>query len=159
LSLLDVLVYTVPADLANRTERTLKAAGREGHELFVLWSGQQHAETFEVRSGHVPLQTSYKTSDGLCVKVDGEALHDLNAWLYAAGETLAVQLHCHPKKAYHSRTDDTFPIVTAVGGASVVVPYFCRSGLLASGTAIYRLTDSRWVRSEAEARNMIQVLM
>lgn len=158
MSLPDVLVYTVPAEVATRTEDTLKAAGRDGHELFVLWSGRQDAETFEVRSGHVPLQTSYKTSDGLCVKVEGAALHDLNAWLYEAGETLAVQIHCHPKSAYHSDTDDSYPIVTAVGGASVVVPHFCRSGLLGEGTAIYRLTETGWVRSRLEARNVIQVV-
>jgi hypothetical protein len=92
------------------------------------------------------------------VKVDGEALHDLNAWLYEAGETLAVQIHCHPKRAYHSKTDDTFPIVTALGGASVVVPHFCRAGLLATGTVIYRLTEVGWVLSNVEPRNAIRVI-
>jgi hypothetical protein len=90
--------------------------------------------------------------------VDGDELHKLNAWLYEANEVLAVQLHCHPTNAYHSDTDSTYPIVTTVGGASVVIPDFCRHGLLASGTRIYRLTDRGWVQTKARVRNVVMVV-
>ena len=92
------------------------------------------------------------------MEVKGEELHKLNAWLYTAEQVLAVQIHCHPGEAYHSETDNRFPIVTAVGGASVVVPDFCRHGLLTQGTAVYRLSDKGWGLSPGPAHNIIRVV-
>jgi hypothetical protein len=140
------------------TEKTLRAAGRNGDELFVLWSGLQDGEVFSIRSGHVPHQTAYKTPDGLCVMIEGEALHQLNSWLFDAKETLAVQIHCHPDDAYHSETDNQFPIVTALGGASIVIPEFCRNGFFDSNTTLYRLSKSGWSRSDAPIRDLVSVL-
>jgi hypothetical protein len=35
-----------------------------------------------------------------------------------------VQVHTHPKAAFHSLTDDTWPIVHTLGFLSLVVPNF-----------------------------------
>jgi hypothetical protein len=124
-----------------------------------LWTGQPKGDTkFEVLALHVPKQTAYRTGDGLSVVVDGQALHQLNTWLYEADQVLAVQIHCHPDKAYHSETDDEFPIVTQLGGASVVVPKFCRHGLLQPGTMVYRLTHEGWAPSPDPAHEIIRVI-
>jgi hypothetical protein len=141
-----------------QTERSLRVAGRNGDELFVLWSGHQDGDVFAIRSGHVPHQTAYKTPDGLCVMIEGEALHELNSWLFNAKETLAVQIHCHPDDAYHSETDDRYPIVTALGGASIVIPEFCRNGLFDANTALYRLSEKGWSRTDALIHDLISVL-
>ena len=69
----------------------------------------------------MPRQTAYRLSEGLCVRVEGPELHRLNIWLYEHHELLAVQVHAHPTDAYHSETDDTYPIVTTRGGLSLVV--------------------------------------
>lgn len=123
----------------------------------MFWSGRQDGQRFVIEAGHVPLQTAYKTPEGLLVEVMGEELHKLNAWLYSAQQVLAVQIHCHPTDAYHSETDDQFPIITVRGGASVVVPDFCRHGLLADGTAVYRLSEDGWTRSPESATDIIVV--
>lgn len=143
--------------MVRQTEKTLAAAGRNGHEVFVFWSGRQDRQSFVIERGHVPLQTAYKTPEGLLVEVMGDELHKLNAWLYSAQQVLAVQIHCHPQEAYHSETDDQFPIITALGGASVVVPDFCRHGLLGGGTAVYRLSETGWTRSSEDAADIILV--
>jgi hypothetical protein len=148
----------VPRKIAHQTEQTLQAAGRNGDELFVLWSGHQDGPTFTIRSGHVPLQTAYKTGDGLSVRVEGEELHKLNSWLFERQEILAVQIHCHPDDAYHSETDNRFPIVTTIGGTSVVIPEFCRHGLFVPGTAIYRLSEDGWTLSESKAIEIFVVV-
>lgn len=111
-----------------------------------------------IRSGHVPRQTAYKGPDGLSVRVHGDELHRLNAWLFEADEVLAVQLHCHPTRAYHSETDSTYPIVTALGGASVVVPDFCKDGILTSGTRIYRLSENGWIQSKPNVGDIVVVV-
>lgn len=156
MSLADVERFAVPATIVADTERSLSHAGRDGYELFVLWSGTQVGAVFRVRSGHVPKQTSYRLKSGLCVRVEGEALHNLNAWLFQHGETLAAQVHAHPTDAYHSETDDAFPIVTTLGGLSLVVPDFCRAGLFPQSAA-YRLGADGWLQDSAIDR-LIEVV-
>jgi hypothetical protein len=76
--------------------------------------------------------------------VEGSELHRLNVWLFEHGEELAVQVHSHPTDAYHSDTDDAYPIVAIRGGLSIVVPDFARDGLLGHGVAYYRLGREGW---------------
>lgn len=146
MTLADVRTFYVPNAVVDKTQRALRNAGKDGYELFVLWSGVASDDTFEVNTPHVPKQTSYRTRKGLFVRVEGAALHELNAWLYQAGETLAAQVHAHPDDAYHSDTDETYPIVTERGGLSIVAPAFARDGVFTSGTAVFRLSDVGWVQ-------------
>lgn len=136
--------FVVPHALVRHTEDALREAGRQGYERFVLWTGDVDGARFSARSCHVPQQTGYKTKEGLLVRVEGEALHQLNLWLYEHGQVLGAQVHAHPTEAFHSSTDNTYPIVTAQGGLSLVVPDFARHGVLSPGSAAYRLAGSRW---------------
>lgn len=137
-------LFWVPADIVEDTERNLRQAGRRELELFVLWSGVINGTEFFVRTAHVPRQTSYRLESGLMVRVDGDALHELNTWLFEHEEVLAVQVHAHPTEAFHSGTDDAYPIVTADGSISIVAADFCREGLLSDASAAYRLADGGW---------------
>jgi hypothetical protein len=49
-----------------------------------------------------------------------------NFWLTLARENLGVriQVHTHPGKAFHSPTDDAFPIIHTSGFLSLVIPNF-----------------------------------
>lgn len=150
MTLADVERFQVPASIIEQSEEALRSAGADGYEAFVLWSGRQEGRLFSVRTVHVPKQDSYRLDSGLCVRVDGNELHRLNVWLYQAGEILAVQVHAHPDDAYHSETDDTYPIVATLGGLSIVAAEFCRMGLLTSSTAIYRLYPDGWIEQSAD---------
>ncbi len=147
MSLDDAARFRVPGDVREKTESSLRAAGRDGYELFVLWSGRITHDAFEVMAAHVPRQTSAKTRDGLLVTVEGEALHKMNMWLYEHKQLLGAQIHAHPGKAFHSETDDTYPIVTTLGGLSLVAANFCKRGLLHRSSAAYRLTPSGWIET------------
>ena len=139
-----VNMFSVPPAIIAETEKHLTRAGRRGLELFVLWSGVVEDSEFAVRTVHVPRQTSYQLEAGLMVRVEGDALHRLNAWLYKHKETLAIQVHSHPADAFHSDTDDAYPIVTAEGSISIVAASFCRAGLFSDSTAVYRLARDGW---------------
>lgn len=144
MSLGDVARLLVPAEALDKTEESLRAAGRDGFELFVLWSGVVEGDGFRVKTPHVPRQTAYRTKGGLLVRIDGDALHELNRWLFENEEELGVQVHAHPTDAYHSDTDDTYPIITTLGGFSIVAADFAEEGLLCPETAVYRLTKTGW---------------
>jgi hypothetical protein len=147
MSLEQVARFQVPAVVQEQTESSLRAAGRDGYELFVLWSGRIAGDAFRVMAGHVPRQTSAKTRDGLLVRVEGEALHKMNVWLYEHEQLLGAQIHAHPRKAFHSETDDTYPIVTTLGGLSLVAANFCSRGLRHRSSAAYRLTPNGWAET------------
>jgi hypothetical protein len=146
-----IQTFSVNRETVDHTEAALREAGRNGHERFVLWTGTTSGELFSVDHLYVPQQRGYQFEEGLCVRVSADALHELNVWLYRNQQVLAVQIHTHPQEAYHSETDDTYPIVTTLGGLSLVVPWFCRDGLLSRALAIYRLTADGWIRQPANA--------
>lgn len=140
------------------TEKAIQLAGRDGYELFVVWSGTRDGEAFIVMEVHIPAQMSYKTDAGLCVRVDGEELHRLNVWLYKAQQFVGVQVHSHPADAYHSETDDTYPIATLEGSLSIVLPFFGRDGWGSSDIAMYRLGLEGWVELTEDVSDVIEVL-
>jgi hypothetical protein len=156
-SLESITRFVVPSQVVQTTDAQLRAAGHTRCECFVLWSGVREADTFCVRTAHTPRQTAYRFSDGLCVRVEGDELHRLNCWLFQNREQLAVQVHSHPTYAFHSETDDTYPIVTVRGGLSLVVPNFGQAGLRGDGVAAYRLAHSGWNElSGDETRKLVQ---
>lgn len=144
MTLTKVKFFNVSVEILRDTEENLRHAGSKGMELFVLWSGVISGSEFQVRSAHVPNQTAFRLDSGLMVRVEGDALHQLNVWLHKNNETLAVQVHSHPTEAFHSDTDDTYPIVTAEGGISIVAADFCKHGLLSPSTAAYRFEQKIW---------------
>jgi hypothetical protein len=144
MNLEEVKAFAIPRDIVQQTERALQESGSEGYELFVLWSGVIELHTFRIRTAHVPKQKSYRTDDGLLVRVEGPALHELNVWLFENQEILGIQVHAHPTDAFHSQTDNTYPIVTTLGGLSIVAADFAQDGLLNAASAAYRLTRKGW---------------
>ena len=150
--------FVVPADLCDEADSQLRRAGLDGNERFVLWSGIVRDDRLLVRTLHCPKQTAYRLASGLCVRVEADALHRLNMWLYANAERLAIQVHSHPTEAFHSDTDDDYPMVTTLGGLSLVVPDFARYGVRGPKTALYRLSSTGWQGlSPTEARHVLRL--
>src|ERR1700730_14758485 len=138
--------FSVPRRVRRATESALRTAGGEGYELFVLWTGEINGAKFEARNAYVPQQRSFREDSQLLVRVEADALFELNVWLYKRHQVLGAQIHSHPTEAYHSETDDQYPIVTALGGLSIVVPDFGANGLLGPGVVGYRLKECGWIR-------------
>ena len=150
--------FRVPAKSVRETIQAIRAAGKDGYELFVLWSGRVASRDFTVNTVHVPKQTSYKLESGLCVRVDGDELHRLNQWLYRHRQIIGVQVHSHPTDAYHSLTDDAYPIATLEGSLSVVLPYFGQDGWESAGIATYRLELGVWQEVTCPLDKVIEVI-
>jgi hypothetical protein len=147
-NLREITEFAVSSAIIAKTEDALRIAGEEGYEMFVLWSGREKEGQFIFETAHAPKQTAYRSRDGLSVKVDGDELDRLNRWLLEHSEVLAAQVHAHPDEAFHSDTDDTYPIVTALGGLSLVAANFARDGLLSGSSALFRLDPSGWQQVE-----------
>jgi len=142
----------VPRACIDVAHSALAAAGRLGCEAFALWAGILVGNAFEVRETFIPRQDAYCMPDGVCVSVSGNELHSLNVWLYENEYRLIAQIHSHPTEAYHSVTDDTYPLVATVGAFSLVIPDFAQYPFTWIGTAGYRLSgQGEWTHvPEAE---------
>jgi hypothetical protein len=145
--LLDVRQFLLPRAVLAETVAFLAATGRDGAEGFVLWAGRfLDSQRFEFRSTILPEQEALRTSRGLMVVVPGEALFRANRLVYERGEILAGQVHTHPGSAYHSHTDDHYPLVTLIGSLSLVIPDFAKHAPGdSSAWAWYRLVgEGEW---------------
>lgn len=145
----------VPKSLAAAAQAHCADVGRRGEEGIALWAGTLDGKTFRVSRTVIPAQSALRAGGGICAVVDGAELHRINVWLYENGLKLVAQLHSHPSEAYHSDTDDAYPIVTAVGGVSIVIPDFGWGPFSLDRCAVYRLAaGAGWVElspSQAEA--------
>lgn len=119
----------------------IRQAGSQRLEGVVLFAGHYNSveKVFHVLETIVPEQVSVNIDQGLLYAVDGDELHRINVHLHSTKQTLVAQLHSHPSKAYHSSTDDAFPIITKVGGFSIVVPNFGMEEFSLDKWAVYRL--------------------
>ena len=86
---------------------------------------------------------------------------DLNdAWLTAFWGKLAqqnagvrVQIHTHPGAAFHSGTDDDWPIVQTPGFLSLVIPRFALGEVGFEGAYLAELAeDGNWRQVDVRAR-------
>ena len=126
--LLGVRTFVIPPALLAETIEFLREVGAKGFEGFVLWAGElSDSRTLRFSTSIVPDQRAMMTDNGLLVTVDGKALFQVNKSVHERNEILAAQVHSHPTEAYHSSTDDAYPLVTLVGALSVVVPDFARN--------------------------------
>jgi hypothetical protein len=140
--LLGVTEFVVVSSVVEDTVEFLLDRGRLGCEGFVIWAGEHHRERFNFSSVAIPKQTAVQTEHGLLVMVAGEDLFRVNRHLYGQGLVAGGQVHSHPTDAYHSDTDDHYPLVNVLGGLSGVVPDFGRSRLPVEQWAWYRLTQA-----------------
>lgn len=159
MSLSQATSFQVSRSICDATEKAILEAGFDGYELFVLWSGRVEGVSVHIEHMHVPHQHSYRGRSGLHVEVGGDALHELNRWLYEHGQQLVAQVHSHPTEAYHSETDDAYPMVAAIGALSIVLADFGQHGLSSPTTAVYRLSEHGWTElGSLDVNSLLQVV-
>jgi hypothetical protein len=133
----------------------MKARGAEGAELFLALSASvsEDGKTVSFRRAYVPEQTCYSGPDGLLVKIDGDAIFELNRSCFERDEILAGQIHAHPTNAYHSPADDQLALIKLPGGLSIVVPHFASGRLRPRGWSVNQLgEDGVWRRRRWRVR-------
>ena len=151
IGLLAIQQVVVPGQIIQDMHKRLAEVGVHRAEAFALWAGTRTETTFQVSALVIPRQQAYSTESGVCVSVPGEELHRLNVWLFENQLELIAQIHTHPTDAYHSETDDSYPIVATVGAFSLVIPDFASRPFSWRDVAVYRLSKSEgWVELEQE---------
>ena len=159
--LLNISSINIPSRCLEEVYTHLRKVGIKRFEGVALWAGAPAGESsFDITTTIIPNQTSYNHENGLLYTVDGDELYKINVWLYQNKLTLMSQIHSHPGAAYHSDTDDAFPIIAVNGGLSIVIPNFGFDELSIDTWAVYRLIpDKGWLElSDSEVKALINII-
>ena len=150
-------IFEFPRKYLEKAYYFLREVGIERYEAVALFAGSIEADRVKIKKVIIPKQEAAKTEYGLLYSVGGEELHRINLWLHENKLMLVSQIHSHPQEAYHSETDDLFPIVTLIGGLSIVVPCFASREFNELDWAYYRLVSLNYW--EEIDKSMIEKIM
>ena len=156
---LNIEKIILPYQCLEKAYNKMREAGQSRLEGVALFAGKEEGTTFKIETTIVPEQQAMSLEDGLLYAVDGEELHRINVWLYENKMSLIAQIHSHPTRAFHSSTDDAYPIVATVGGISIVVPDFASRAIDISTWAVFRLSQEQgWIElNQTEKNNLFEI--
>jgi hypothetical protein len=113
------VVFSLPHALITETFNHFRTCGRGACECQVLWTSSWDSP--QQLDGVVhPVHRSH----GGGFQVDRNWLHVFSVGLLRANRGVQIQVHTHPGEAFHSATDDRYPIIHMAGFMSLVIPDF-----------------------------------
>lgn len=112
-------MYTLPNILLEETFGYLRDCGCGRRECQSLWLSSWEVPETITRVVH----PKHRAHAGGYV-VDDAWLNMFWMELGALNMGVRVQIHTHPNEAFHSMSDDAFPIIHRVGFLSLVIPNF-----------------------------------
>ncbi len=121
----------VPVRLLNETFRVFRDCGQGRNECVVYWTGPADFADVVDQADHPVHHRSpmeYTIDDAWLTRY----------WFHLgqARRVIRAQIHTHPGAAFHSITDDEFPVISQASFLSIVIPRF------AQGTISF---DDAWV--------------
>jgi len=132
--------YMVPAAVVEQTFAELRRCGRGVSECQVLWLSPWSSVSTIERVVH-PKHHAH----GVGFELDDAWLNDFWRGLTATRSGIRVQVHTHPNEAFHSSTDDAWPIIHVPGFLSLVIPRFATGSVGFEDAFLARLqTDGTW---------------
>lgn len=150
--------YRVSRALLQSTADTLRHLSGGVRESVVLWQGRVlDPQTAEITKVQVPQQVT----GPLHFNVPLRERLDLVREVSASGEFILVQLHTHPREAFHSEADDRMAITKHTGAISAVIPYFARrwAGDFSETAVFIHLGASQWRQmSTMEVLGLFEVI-
>lgn len=114
----------VPIALLEQTFAVFRGCGKGRNECVVYWSGPTEAPGVVDQVEHPVHRRS-----PLEYVIDDQWLTHYWFHLGRARRTIRAQVHTHPGAAFHSATDDRFPVISQAGFLSIVIPHFARGNI------------------------------
>lgn len=111
--------YRIPAALFEKTFEHFRQCGRGRRECQVLWtSSWDDPENISdvVHPRHLAHSGGFQLAS--------DWINQFWLELARANRGIRVQIHTHPREAFHSCIDDEFPIIHTAGFLSLVIPNF-----------------------------------
>jgi len=119
--------YLIPVEVVSTTQNYLRRLGTEHLEGIAYWTGIFKRNEAIVRSAIFPGDYADNPKSGWGFShVDLETAFKVGNEIHKRKEYLFIQLHTHPFEAFHSYTDNNYPISHRLGFISIVIPHFAK---------------------------------
>jgi hypothetical protein len=129
------------AGILQETFRTLRECGRGECECAVYWTVPSDSNL--VNGVEHPIHRR----SPLGYEINDVWVTDFWKRLAVSKRSIIAQIHTHPDEAFHSATDDKWPIVSQAGFLSIVIPGFALGEPTFDRAWIGRLeADGKWKR-------------
>lgn len=137
-------------DIVRTTFRILRECGRGECECAVYWTGPAGENLVDGFEHPIHKRSAFG------YEIDDNWLTELWKRLAASKRSVKAQVHTHPGEAFHSATDDEWPIVSQAGFLSIVIPDFAAGEPSLDTAWIGRLrADGNWRRLTSETQALI----
>ena len=113
------MAFFVPHRMLELTFDHFRKCGRGQRECQILWTSSWNA--VEEITGVVHPQHRAHVGG---FEIESAWLTSFFLELLERNEGVRVQVHTHPGEAFHSRTDDAYPMIHTPGSLSLVIPRF-----------------------------------
>jgi hypothetical protein len=121
------------------TFRTLRDCGLNKYECVAYWTGPVEGASVDGVEHPIHARSPF------CYEIESEWLTEFWKQLALSGRRIKAQVHTHPGRAFHSKTDDDWPIVSQSGFLSIVIPFFAAGEESLDNAWIGRLqSDGNW---------------
>jgi hypothetical protein len=112
-------MYRVPRRMIDETFAILRSCGAGERECQLYWASPWDEPLSLIHVVHPNHSSSFGG-----VTLDEAWINKFWVELADSGLGVRVQVHTHPSEAFHSKTDDDFPLIHEVGFLSLVIPDF-----------------------------------
>jgi hypothetical protein len=112
-------MITLPAGVWQETLNTFRSCGAGTNECVIYWC----APTTTPVVIDVAVHPEHLASP-MMYEIERTWLNRFGFDLARQGKSVVVQVHTHAGEAFHSSTDDRWPMVTTPGFLSLVLPHF-----------------------------------
>lgn len=121
---LTIARYVIPSKILQDSVNELRRGSAGRREWVILWQGKIIDETTAaITKLHVPLQDTGPLHFNISLD---ERLRLLDV-VSSDNEFILIQLHTHPREAFHSQVDDRLAITKHIGAISIVIANFAAS--------------------------------
>lgn len=112
-------MYRLPRRMIDETFSILRSCGAGERECQLYWASSWAEPSILTRVIHPDHQSNFGG-----VVLDSAWISNLWAELADQNLGVRVQVHTHPGEAFHSKTDDEYPLIHEAGFLSLVIPEF-----------------------------------
>jgi hypothetical protein len=116
-----IIKYKVPLPILQATADALRRVGEGRKEAVALWQGKILSDTeAQVSKLLIPRQITGPRHFNIPMDERLRIMDEINKVV----EFILIQLHTHPKEAFHSEADDRYAVTKHLHAISIVVPDF-----------------------------------
>lgn len=133
-------IYNLPRRMIEETFATFRSCGENRRECQLYWLSSWNNPLVLVEVAH-PRHASSSHS----LSIESAWISTFWSDLASRGLGVRAQVHTHPCEAFHSPTDDAYPLLGDAGFLSLVIPDFAMGSIGFDGAYLTEIQpDARW---------------